>query len=91
MRRVRKMKIETKYNIGDKVYIVEYRTIHKVKIEDVRIFSDKDDNYISYGISGSDLYFDEYREEDCFDNIIDAEKRLKEVEKVLEEKFLKGE
>lgn len=70
------MKFETKYNIGDKMYVVEFNTIKRITIEGIRIFyfeSDFSIKYIEYD-------GDEYLEEELIDNILDAEKCLKRKE-----------
>lgn len=74
------MVFATKYSVGDKVYVIEgYNSIKQITIDSVEVYCDRDECFIIYGED------EKYSEKECFDNILDAEKKLKEKQERYEE------
>ena len=52
------MKIETKYNIGDEVWVMYYNSPHTFEINKVLIIHDYNETIIQYKVKGCKYFFE---------------------------------
>lgn len=62
------MEIKTKFNINDKVFTIDTKTLKMKEIEigSVCVFADEDGNRVKYIAKGESLMSDSYKEDVCF-------------------------
>lgn len=62
------MEIKTKFNVGDKVYTIDPKTlkIREIEVGGIYVYADGTENLIKYRAKGDSPFGDSYNESVCF-------------------------